>query len=70
MNAIIQNYFVNNWRTTATGVAMLALVGLHYVGINIPGVAIPSDPGAQIAMILSALGLVSAKDGGTTGAAK
>ena len=70
MNAIIQNYFVNNWRTTATGVAMLVLVGLHYVGINIPGLAIPSDPGSQIAMILSALGLVSAKDGGTTGAAK
>ena len=70
MNNITQNYFVNNWRTTATGVVMLGLVGLHYVGINIPGLAIPSDPGAQIAMILSALGLMSAKDGGTTGAAK
>ena len=70
MNTIIQNYFVNNWRTTASGVALLVLVGLHYAGINIPGLAIPNDPGSQIAMILSALGLVSAKDGSTTGAAK
>jgi hypothetical protein len=41
---------------------------LHYAGINIPGLTIPNDPGSQIAMILAALGLVSAKDGGTTGA--
>jgi hypothetical protein len=70
MNAIIQNYFVNNWRTTASGVALLAIVGLHYAGINVPGLAIPSDPGAQLAMVLSALGLVAAKDGSTTGVAK
>jgi len=69
MNSIIQNYFTKNWRTTASGVAMLVLVGLHYAGINIPGLTIPSDAGSQIAMILSALGLVAAKDGGTTGAA-
>ena len=70
MNAIIQNYFVNNWRTTASGVALLVIVGLHYAGINVPGLAIPSDPGAQLAMVLSALGLVAAKDGSTTGVAK
>ena len=70
MNAIIQNYFVNNWRTTASGMALLVLVGLHYAGINVPGLAIPSDPGAQLAMVLSALGLVAAKDGSTTGVAK
>jgi hypothetical protein len=70
MNAIIQNYFVNNWRTTASGLALLVLVALHYAGINVPGLAIPSDPGSQLAMVLAALGLVSAKDGSTTGAAK
>lgn len=70
MNSIIQNYFVNNWRTTASGVALLVLVGLHYAGINVPGLAIPNDPSSQLAMILAALGLVSAKDGGTTGVAK
>jgi len=70
MNAIIQNYFVNNWRTTASGVLLAVLVGLHYAGINVPGLVIPSDSGSQIAMILSALGLIAAKDGGTTGVAK
>jgi hypothetical protein len=70
MDKIIANYFTNNWRTTATGVTMLVLVGLHYAGINIPGLAIPNDPGSQLAMILSALGLVAAKDGSTIGAAK
>lgn len=69
MNSVIQNYFTKNWRTTASGLALIVLVGLHYAGINIPGLAIPNDPGSQIAMILSALGLISAKDGGTTGAA-
>ena len=70
MHNIISNYFTNNWRTTASGLALIVLVGLHYAGINIPGLAIPNDPGSQLAMILSALGLVAAKDGGTTGAAK
>lgn len=70
MNSIIQNYFTNNWRTTAAGLALIVLVGLHYAGINIPGLTIPNDPGSQLAMILSALGLISAKDGGTTGVAK
>lgn len=69
MNSIIQNYFTKNWRTTASGLALMVMVGLHYAGINIPGLAIPNDPGSQLAMILSALGLISAKDGGTTGAA-
>ena len=69
MNSVIQNYFTKNWRTTASGLALIVLVGLHYAGINVPGLAIPNDPGSQIAMILSALGLISAKDGGTTGAA-
>jgi hypothetical protein len=70
MNTIIQNYFVNNWRTTASGVAMLVIVGLHYAGISIPGIVVPNDPTSQIGMILGALGLMAAKDGGTTGAAK
>jgi hypothetical protein len=69
MNSVIQNYFTKNWRTTASGLALIVLVGLHYAGITIPGLEIPNDPGSQIAMILSALGLISAKDGGTTGAA-
>lgn len=69
MNSVIQNYFTKNWRTTASGLALIVLVGLHYAGINVPGLAIPNDPGSQVAMILSALGLISAKDGGTTGAA-
>lgn len=70
MSAIIQNYFVNNWRTTASGLAMLAIVGLHYLGISIPGVVVPNDPSSQIGMILGALGLLAAKDGSTTGVAK
>jgi len=70
MPAIIQNYFVNNWRTTASGLALAVIIALHYAGINIPGLAIPSDSGSQIAMILSALGLIAAKDGGTTGVTK
>jgi hypothetical protein len=70
MDKIIANYFTNNWRTTASGLALMVLVGLHYAGINIPGLEIPNDPGSQLAMILSALGLVAAKDGSTIGAAK
>jgi hypothetical protein len=70
MGNFIQNYFVNNWRTTASGAVLALLVLLHYAGINVPGITIPSDSGSQIAMILSALGLIAAKDGGTTGAAK
>ncbi len=70
MNAFIQNYFVHNWRTTASGVAMLVIVALHYAGISIPGVVVPSDPTSQIGMILGALGLLAAKDGSTTGAEK
>lgn len=54
--------FGQDWKTTATGFVMLVLIGLHYVGVNIPGLAIPSDPGAQIMMILSALGLINAAD--------
>jgi hypothetical protein len=67
MGNLIQTYFVANWKTTASGVLLGLLVVLHYFGINIPGVVIPSDVGSQIAMVLAAIGLISAKDASTVG---
>ena len=67
MGNLIQTYFVANWKTTASGLLLVLLVVLHYFGINVPGLAIPSDAGSQIAMILAAIGLVSAKDASTAG---
>lgn len=67
MGNLIQTYFVANWKTTASGLLLAVIVGLHYVGINVPGLSIPNDAGSQIALILTALGLVSAKDASTTG---
>jgi len=67
MGNLIQTYFVANWKTTASGIMLGLLVILHYFGINVPGLAIPSDTGSQIAMVLAAIGLVSAKDASTAG---
>ena len=67
MGNLINTYFVANWKTTASGILLAALVVLHYFGINIPGLTIPSDAGSQIAMVLAALGLISAKDASTVG---
>jgi hypothetical protein len=57
------NYIAANWKTTATGVIVIALGAAHtFLGINIPGFTLD---------FLSALpvgaGLILAKDGNVTG---
>jgi hypothetical protein len=67
MGNLIQTYFVANWKTTLAGVLLAGIVGLHHLGINVPGLTIPDDAGAQFAMIIAALGLTAAKDASTAG---
>lgn len=54
------NEYLSNWKTTAPGVALLALAVLEFLGVRIPGV--PNDPGVLIMQGLAGLGLVAAKD--------
>lgn len=57
---------VVNWKTTASGIALLLLACLHSLaGIELPGIPMPSLDPATIAIIA---GLLMAKDGNVTGA--
>ena len=60
--SVIETYLIKNWKTSAAGVALLALAALEYAGVSVPGVT--ASPSTLIAEALAALGLIAAQDAG------
>jgi hypothetical protein len=53
-----------NWKTTASGVGLLALAALHtFAGVDVPGIP-AMDFGTALPL---SIGLIFAKDGNVTG---
>jgi hypothetical protein len=57
--------FLTNWKTTGTGVLMVLLGASGLLGLQVG--AAPVSAEASIAMIVSGVGLLFAKDGNVTG---
>lgn len=57
--------FLTNWKTTATGVGMIAAGLLSVLGIKVPGMTV--DPSTAGPLILTGVGLLFSKDGNVTG---
>lgn len=58
--------FLANWKTTAGGLATLALGVMSLFGIKVVGSA-SIDPQTALGMITGGLALIFAKDGNVTG---
>lgn len=56
---------MTNWKTTGTGLMMIATAILSFAGIKVPGMTV--DPSTAGPLLVTGVGLLFSKDGNVTG---